>query len=336
MPTWERNLMLTALVVALIHIGCDAEAPPDEQGMGWTRPDSPGEEMSGIACSDEQIVAVGFGVMTSPDGLTWTPSHVPSDWRLKKVTWGRSLFVAVGDTVPGPGRPVLATSSDGLTWTERPAPASADDVVWSGELFVGVDYHTILTSRDGQTWNAEEAHVDGGLRGITWGRSQFVAVGSIAAPQGDHYSERALILTSSDGAAWSRRDSPGAGLTDVAWSGERFVAVGNSILTSQDGTTWDPQSAPVDRFDLTGITWSGSQFAAVGRTPTAGGTEGLVITSPDGLTWTRRPAPSRGVEPRDVAWCGTRFVAVGALRRGWFADYTKALILTSPYVEPAP
>ena len=322
----ECNLLLGALVLTLIQAGCDSGTLPTETGMAWTRRDSPGEEMSGVACSDRDIVAVGWGVMTSPDGLSWIPSQVPTDWRLKRITWSGSLFVAVGGTVPLPGRPIIATSPDGRTWTERTAPAFAVDVAWSGDRFVAVAGRTILTSRDGLTWNAEAVQVDGRLRGITWGPSQFVAVGYVPSTAGGSYSDRAVILASPDGVTWSERISPGSGLRDVVWSGERFVAVGKTILTSQDGTTWNPQSAPVDGFDFADIAWSGSQFAAVGRVQTAG----LVITSPDGVTWTRSPAPSRGVEPSAVAWCLDRFVAVGALRRGWFADYTTDLILTSP------
>jgi len=32
----------------------------------------------------------------------------------------------------------------------------------------------------------------------------------------------------------------------------------------------------------------------------------------------------------DVVWSGTRFVAVGEVRKGWFADYTVGLIVSSP------
>lgn len=320
-----------ALLLALIQTSCVRGELPTEPGATWTRRVSPGKEMVGVACSDERVVAVGWGVQTSPDGLTWGPAGVPHDWRLQRVTWGGTLFVAVGHTVPlATGRQIIAASPDGLRWTERTVPAALDDVAWSGDMFVAVGYRSILTSRDAATWKAHRLLLDGGLSGVTWGGSQFVAVGDILA-KGEDYRLGTLIVTSPDGVTWSERSAPGVGLRDVTWSGERFVAVGrNSILTSQDGLTWEAQRAPVEGFDLTGIAWSGSLFAAVGTVQTAGWGTGLVITSPDGVMWTKGRAPARRVEPAAVAWCGTRFVAVGKFRRGWFADYTSELILTSP------
>jgi hypothetical protein len=50
------------------------------------------------------------------------------------------------------------------------------------------------------------------MRAVTWGGSQFVAVGD-------------WIMTSPDGATWAIRWQDGE-FYDVAWSGARFVAVG--------------------------------------------------------------------------------------------------------------
>jgi len=207
------------------------------------------------------------------------------------------------------------------------------DVTSSRDLFVAVGYDTIQTSRDGVTWSDDKVSLPGkvsGLSGVTWGGSQFVAVGSVMGQKGDRISTRALVLTSPDGMTWTERSAPGSGLEDVAWSGERFVAVGESILTSEDGSAWIEQRATVEPFHLADVAWGGTQFAAVGIVPDAGGITGLFMTSPDGVTWTRSPAPSRRIEPAAVAWCGTRFVAAGLRRQGWFADYTRGLILTSP------
>lgn len=331
-----RRLLIVMLILGSCQVGCGP--PPDTApGVTWTHRKSPGEEMSGIVWSGTQFVAVGWGVLTSPDGVSWTSRQVPVDWRLEGVTWGGSQFVAFGHSAPD-GRTNIVTSSDGVTWTERSIPSSVEcvdvqDVAWSGDRFVAVGGCTTLSSSDGATWSAQRLQIDGRLVGVTWGGSQFVAVGYVPGPRessGGFTSTRAIIVTSPDGVTWTQRSAAASGLKDVAWSGEQLVAVGDAILTSPDGVTWSTQSAPVDRYGLEGVTWGGSQFVAVGENIKSPNRDGLIVTSPDGNEWTRRAVPTSGCEPLDVAWSGSRFVAVGRLRRGWFADYTTVLILASP------
>ena len=181
--------------------------------------------------------------------------------------------------------------------------------------------------------------VDGSLHGVTWGASQFVALGfrsgtDVAAY--DHFPP--LIVTSPDGVTWTQRDAPGSrSLEDVVWSGDRFVAVGYSgILTSSDGVKWSQQRIPVDG-SLEGVTWGGDQFVAVGTIGGLALNSGLILTSPDGIAWKQRRSPARGLLPldlthhlRDVAWSGSRFAIVGEVRSyGIVAEY-KPSILTSP------
>jgi hypothetical protein len=61
------------------------------------------------------FVAVGDGgaILTSPDGVTWTPRTSGTSNTLFGVTYGNGLFVAVGD-----GGAIL-TSPDGVNWTPR-------------------------------------------------------------------------------------------------------------------------------------------------------------------------------------------------------------------------
>ena len=68
-----------------------------------------------------------------------------------------------------------------------------------------------------------------GLRGVTFGRDMFVAVG-----------EGGTILTSPDGVAWTPRNSgTGQWIVSVAYGGDVFVAVCEvgTVLTSTDGLT---------------------------------------------------------------------------------------------------
>jgi hypothetical protein len=131
-------------------------------------------------------------------------------------------------------------------------------------------------------------------------------------------------MTSPDGATWTQRSAPdsvqqGDGLRDIAWSGDRFVAVGfSTILTSLDGGTWSAQTMPGGGFNA--VTWGGDQFVVVGYD---------ISTSPDAIKWTERRVRGE-FNSGGVAWSGTRFVAVGYRHRGWFATTEQGLIVTSP------
>ncbi len=318
--------------------------------MKWTRRWTGEYILTGIAWSGSQFVVVApFGVMTSPDGLTWKAmgwrqvpvvgeaGARPWNYGAHGVMWGGSQFVAVGftqQTQLAERRALIVTSPDGLTWTRRSTPASVGlvrDVAWSGDKFVAVGEGPgdrfvavgkdttgpkFLTSPDGVTWSAQTIPADGYLSAVTWGGSQFVAVGT----QGQPRRPLPLIVTSPDGVMWTERSPPASAesLEGVAWSGERFVAVGTgTILTSPDGVTWSAQSSPTHSL-LSAVTWSGSQFVAVGP---------VIMTSPDGMIWTIRRG---GDNFFDAAWSGTRFVAIGFRHRGSFATTTEGLIVTSP------
>jgi hypothetical protein len=111
----------------------------------------------GIGYGNGLYVAVGqsnsaYGaILTSPDGVTWTP-HVPATTNLDGVSlygaaWGVGQYV-----VAGTGGTILS-SSDGVTWTVRNSGTSAGlaSVAYGNGSFVAVG-DVVLTS--GQYSNA--------------------------------------------------------------------------------------------------------------------------------------------------------------------------------------
>ncbi|WP_248360549.1 IPT/TIG domain-containing protein [Anaeromyxobacter oryzae] len=98
-------------------------------------------------------------------------------------------------------------------------------------------------------------------------------------------------------------------LHSVAWSGTKFLAVGDygTALTSADGVHWATQVTGVNPLivSLTSAAWSGSSFLA-------GGTNGYLLSSPDGVTWTL-PAQGLGMMAfNGIASSGSQFVAAGS------------------------
>ena len=119
----------------------------------------------------------------------------------------------------------------------------------------------------------------------------FVAVGDETLLPGGK------ILTSTDGAAWVPRTSPGAQIITL-WGATRgrglIVAVGDlgTILTSSDGITWNERISNAPNSTLFAVTYKEGLFAAVGFN-NVGGT-GTIVTSPDGITWTSQTSGTLG------------------------------------------
>ena len=107
-------------------------------------------------------------------------------------------------------------------------------------------------------------------------------------------------------------------LLGVAWSGTRFVAVGEdaTVLTSEDGHAWVSTAEPVPGMVLHDVSWGNGTFVAVGGS-TSDPQIPLVRLSRDGHSWnegTFVPA-----EPLDqyffqVVWGSGRWVATGHAR----------------------
>jgi hypothetical protein len=261
---------------------------------------------SSVAYGNEVFVAVAAGtskaqVMTSPDGITWTPrtAGVPAGaWF--SVTFGGGQFVAVAEGDSGQGNLVM-TSPDGINWTSRDAPDSAwQTVTYGGERFVAVARTItngtgpmVMTSGDGVSWSAQSAP-PGVWASVAYGAGKFVAV----ATSGDDQ-----VMTSPDGVSWSATTVTSRNWYSVAYGlgsdgVSRFVAVayggdanGDLIMSSENGTDWTMLSDSSSKLLAKGmflysVAYAEGQFFVVSY-----GSK-KVLTSTDGRIWT-------AVEPID-------------------------------------
>jgi hypothetical protein len=205
--------LLCALALASVRASdLNSKSSGAEFPHDWlTRESGITGSLNSVTYANGQFVAVGDGILTSPDGAIWTQRMVQGTIDpLYDLSYGEGLFVAVGGHglgFPGePGAATVLTSPDGVIWIDRTAPAT----------------------------NA--------LLSVAYGNGTFVAVGSSYAT-----IQRRVILTSLDGINWSERTSPGSGfLTSVAFGGETFAAVGpcSNLLTSLNGLDWTDRSGP--------------------------------------------------------------------------------------------
>lgn len=241
------------------------------------------------------IASSGAGnrVMTSPDGINWTP-HASADntaaWN--SVCWSPQLglFVAVATT--GTNRAMY--SANGTAWTIH---ATADDttgwnsVCWSPELeiFVAVGdaagSNQIQSSVDGISWTARTTAESNFWTGVVYAKALhlFVAV----ANNGTH-----RVQTSPNGTTWTAQTAAAANTWQgISWSEplKTLVAVAgsgtNRVMYSTNGVIW--MAAPAASADTwEAVAWSDqmSIFVAVSDS-------GAIMSSPNGAVWTARTSP---------------------------------------------
>ena len=166
-------------------------------------------------------------------------------------------------------------------------------------------FHTVATSPDGITWTQRPLDTLGSLSAIAFGNGRFVAIGS-----------GGVIVTSTDGIAWSHGPLMWGDFSGVAYGNGRFVTVGivetwqgnrGTILTSVDGMTWNQTIS--EAYSLHGITYGNGQFVAVNGS--------MVMTSVDGVVWNRfnsgTPTSTSSQGLQHVVYADGQFVAVGEL-----------------------
>ena len=179
------------------------------------------------------------------------------------------------------------------------------------------DQSSILSAE--VTGTPRESITANALNDVAWnGTDTLVAVG-----------DAGVILNSPNGMAdaWVDNavnpDTESNSLSAVTWDGSQFLIVGagGTVLTGNDGITWDLQTTPVTT-DLEDVAWLGNQFLSdKGIAYIAVGKNGI-ITSPDGIDWTLQTAnlTIAGTTLNGVAGDGNIIVVVG----------TNGTILTSP------
>jgi hypothetical protein len=232
-----------------------------------------------VAVANEPREGTANKVLTSSNGITWTPSSAVNNYTCwESVCWSPELrlFVAVagfssGNTNFNPGTGgtnKVMISSNGTNWTSIPAPNNNTNfkgVCWSPELGI------------------------------------FVAIAvSGAGP---------YVMTSSNGTTWTNPPASSAtnqSRTAVCWSPQLglFVAVGGLIVTiSSDGINWTSINLTSDAItnDWWGVCWSPQLeiFVAVGQPGRVGQ---KVMISPDGINWTGRSSSNNAFIWKCVCW----------------------------------
>jgi len=226
--------------------------------------------LSCVIWDGTQFVAVGDApgsvgaVLTSQNGVAWTPQNVGVIPVLYGIAKSESTLVAVGY-----GGTIVTSSNGGQTWTPRTSNTSndLDGVTCNGAncVAVGLMGTILASSNNGASWSSIVPGTSGSpsLYSVAYSGNNYTAVG-----------ESGIIRTSADGANWTTSSAGTNSLFGITWTGTQFVAVGypaSIIYTSPDGVTWTAQTTPAGGY-LYGVTSSSTQIVAVGNS--------LILTSP--------------------------------------------------------
>lgn len=150
-------------------------------------------------------------ILTSTDGLTWTPQTFGNDFSITSLTFGNGVFLALAGTV--------YSSSDGKTWSPA-SSTSANKVRFSGNQFLLPSYSgQLASSTDARNWVTHQLPTSATLYDFAWGKDGFVAVGDGGAIlQGQRATACYQVSPTEAPALWQGSPgvitlTPGAGLS---------------------------------------------------------------------------------------------------------------------------
>ena len=295
-----------------------------------------------------------FAILSSADGATWTSratglSFLPLDGG---VAYGSGNFVI--NSLEG-----IWTSTDGIAWVKHLNLGAGTDIAFGDGAFVSlagsvtdgpdsVEYGVLVSgeplSSPLDSWEARDSGVNLDLYDVTHALGQFVAVG---ARDGDPFfgeTGEPVILTSNNGADWTRQSSDGFGtLRSITHGSGIYAAVGDRewtnsrpegealILISNDGTNWARQTSGLNS-GLWSIAYGDGIFVAVGEREGVDATQpvgtGRILTSSDGVNWIPR-ASGVSNDLVSVTYGSGRFVAVGIAGFDSLANTWTGVVLIS-------
>lgn len=205
------------------------------------------------------------GILTSPDGSTWTQRNSPVLANFLSAAYGNGTYVMVGTHA---GANYVVYSTDGITWTAPTFPSRQwQAIAYGNGVFAALSYLNgttgqAMTSPDGITWTSRNTASNQDWRAICYGGGQFVAV-----------CTGGTTMTSPDGINWtSHTAAPSQSWISVAYGNGIYVAVANVVTSNQvmwssDGITWHLVSLPDAGVQVRSVSYGDGQFVITPTTP---------------------------------------------------------------------
>jgi len=262
----SRNLeSVVAGASGVVAVGDHGTILFSPEGISWRAVNSGTTAfLHDVVWTGQAFFAVGDGgtVVTSANGLSWAPLVTDTTLDLSSVAFGAGVLVAIG-----PDATLLTSSDGASwTVTEFCDPEwcsmGTDDVVWTGTQFVVVGPKMSAVSPDGLQWQ-----VGGSLYwgegsspwALAWNGSEILALSD--------YANGIVIWKSTDGLTWGHPvEQFGLYATNIVWLEGMLFAVGHPYWTyeTSDLSSWTTTFLPFE-MPLNSVAWTGERFVGVGE-----------------------------------------------------------------------
>lgn len=276
--------------------------------------------MNDVIWAGTQFLAVGNGgtIMTSPDGIEWTPQESGTNVRLNAAFWDAYNYFVVGD-----GATILF-SDDGVDWTTKYTGA---DEIWLQGItesitqrlvavgkVAGPNSAYVLTSDDyGDTWQEAIAIPQTGRYMTDVARTGVNIDMFVATAAASSFPNDGRVFTSADGQTWVEVviSNESSATLSLMWHEGVLIAGGvvGRLFKSPDGVNWTVIDTETST-NFLGMAASDTMFIADGVI-SAG-----VSTTDDGMTWHHFHIDA-DYDTRGLAWGSNRFVSVGSIGPGF-------------------
>ena len=281
---------VAASSTATVAVGIDGRISTRNSQTGvWTIQTFPGDpDFRDVLYANAQFVTVreAGGIMTSPDGLTWTPRVSGTTNDLRAIIWDGSKYVAAGQNG------TILTSPDGAAWTLRSSGSSTffNSLSYSGSRYVAAGGYGIRISTDAITWSSPTTAPGSiSFEACTWTGSSFIAGGL-------GFGSTATIYSSPDGTTWTLQNSTirdniesAVSVSGVAYITGAINGTGNGFVkkSTDNGVTWvDVYLTPTGSEYFMDLTFNGQFLVAAGFNHNVWATalSTTPVTSPPELT----------------------------------------------------
>lgn len=268
-----------------------------------------------------QFVAVGDAgtVLTSPDGIVWTPRDSGSNENLYDVSCDGYDCMAAGDSG------TILLTNDGRDWTTRydgPDNVELRAVmhgltrgIAAGKL-VDSQHACILRVTPEGLWTEVPALPQSGRSITDIDMLSMMPMMLVATTQIEVLPNDGRVLVSADGETWVEVVVSNEIVSTLAirradgdhWAG----GSGGRMYRTEDGLNWTEFRTPAETTSLSGIAWSGEVLVAHGGNEFFELGDQLGIATTDrGETWQLFQIGT-AYETRGLAFGKGRFVSVGA------------------------